>query len=89
MGKAGPHYLKYTFKSGYGDYVLGVHPTWQFFRSIYQMGRKHIFLSGFLLLTGYLWAALLRPPKLVSKEFVRFRRKEQLQWLKAYYRRLF
>lgn len=87
MGKAGPHYLKYTFKSGYGDYMLGVHPIWQFFRSIYQMSAKPLFLSGFLLLSGYSWGMINHPPRQVSEEFVRFRRKEQLRWLKDYYRK--
>ena len=83
-GKAGPHYLKNTFKSGCGDYMLGVHPAWQFFRSIYQMSAKPLFLSGFLLLSGYFWGMIIHPPKPVSEEFVRFRRKEQMRWLKDY-----
>jgi biofilm PGA synthesis N-glycosyltransferase PgaC len=87
MGKAGPHYLKYTFRSGYGDYMLGIHPVWQFFRSIYQMSAKPLFLSGFLLLAGYFWGMITHPPKPVSKEFVRFRREEQMRWLKDYYRK--
>lgn len=86
MGKAGPHYLEYTFKSGYGDYMLGVHPLWQFFRSIYQMSAKPLFMSGFLLMSGYFWAMITHPPKPVSEEFVRFRRKEQMLWLRDYYR---
>ncbi|OGD32787.1 MAG: glycosyl transferase [Candidatus Aminicenantes bacterium RBG_19FT_COMBO_58_17] len=86
MGKAGSHYLKYTFKSGHGDYMLGVHPVWQFFRSIYQMGAKPLFMSGFLLLSGYFWGMIIHPPKPVSEEFVRFRRKEQMRWLKDYFR---
>jgi biofilm PGA synthesis N-glycosyltransferase PgaC len=87
MGKAGPHYLKYTFRSGLGDYRLGVHPAWQFFRSIYQMSARPLFLSGFLLLSGYLWGMITHAPKPVSEEFVRFRRKEQMRWLKDYYRK--
>lgn len=87
MGKAGPHYLKYTFRSGYGDYVMGVHPVWQFFRSIYQMRAMPLFISGFLLLTGYTWAMITRPPKPVSEEFVRFRGREQMRWLNEYYRK--
>lgn len=88
MGKASPHYLKYTFKSGYGDYILGVHPAWQFFRSFYQMSAKPLFLSGFLLLSGYLWGMITHPPKPVSEEFVLFRREEQRRWLKDYYRKI-
>jgi len=87
MGKAGPHFLKYTFRSGWGDYVLGVHPLWQLLRSFYQMKGKPFFLSGFLLLAGYSWALVTRAPQPVSKEFVRFRRKEQMAWLREYYRK--
>ncbi|MGA2531527.1 MAG: glycosyltransferase family 2 protein [Candidatus Aminicenantales bacterium] len=85
MGKAGPHFLKYTFKSGHGDYMLGVHPVWQFLRSIYQMSAKPLFLSGFLLLSGYFWGMITHPAKPVPEEFVRFRRKEQMRWLRDYY----
>jgi len=67
--------------------LLGVHPGWQFFRSIYQMSAKPLFLSGFLLISGYFWAMITHPPKPVSEEFVRFRRQEQIRWLKDYYRK--
>jgi len=88
MGKAGPHYLKYTFQSGYGDYVLGVHPVWQLLRSVYQMRGRPIFVSGFLLLAGYCWAVITRPPRPVSREFVRFRGGEQMRWLRGYANRM-
>jgi biofilm PGA synthesis N-glycosyltransferase PgaC len=84
MGTARAHILKATFRSGYGDYRMGVHPLWQLFRSVYQMSRKPLFLSGFMLMTGYFWAMLSRPLKPVSAEFVHFRGKEQMRWLKEY-----
>ncbi len=87
MGKAGPHYLKYNWKSGYGDYLLGVHPLWQFFRSVYQMRSNPPVLTGMLLLAGFLWGMITIAPKPVSNEFVRFRRSEQLRWLKDYHRK--
>ena len=87
MGKAGPHYLKYLFKSGFGDYVLGVHPYWQLLRSIYQMRGNPLFLSGFLLLTGYCWGMIRKAPTPVSKDFIRFRRREQMSWLRDYYKK--
>ena len=46
MGTAKAHILVATFKSGYGDYPMGVHPLWQLFRSIYQMSRKPFLLGG-------------------------------------------
>jgi poly-beta-1,6-N-acetyl-D-glucosamine synthase len=87
QGKAGPHFIKYLFRSGYGDYMLGVHPLWQFLRSVYQMRGRPFFLSGFLLMTGFFWGMATHPPKPVSKEFVRFRKREQIFWLKEYYRK--
>ena len=85
MGTANNHFIKATFKSGYGDYLMGVHPLWQICRSIYQMSRKPIFLGGTILLIGYLWAFVKHPPKPVSQEFVDFRGKEQLKWLTEYF----
>jgi hypothetical protein len=85
MGKAGPHFLKYAFRSGYGDYMLGVWPLWQFLRSIYQMIRSPIW--GFLHLVGYFWAMLTQPCRPISKEFVNFRKREQMRWLLEYYRK--
>ena len=38
---------------------------------------------------GYLWAMLTRVQKPVSLEFVSFRRKEQMQWLKKYFKNFF
>ena len=87
MGKAGPNFIKYTFRSGYGDYQFGVHPLWQFMRSIYQMSGRPVFISGALLLSGYVWALLTGAPWAVPEEVVEFRRKEQLTWLKEYVRK--
>ena len=87
MGKAGPNLIKYTFRSGYGDYQFGVHPLWQFMRSIYQMSGRPVFISGALLLSGYVWALLTGAPWAVPEEVVEFRRKEQLTWLKEYVRK--
>lgn len=87
MGTAKHHMVRATFKSGYGDFLLGVHPVWQLFRSIYQMSRKPILAGGVILLAGYAWAMLRHPRKPVSSEFVDFRRREQMRWFKEYFRR--
>jgi len=87
MGTAKTHILVATFKSGYGDYPMGVHPVWQLFRGVYQMSRKPIILGGLMLMAGYLWAMLKRAQTPVPMEFVHFRRKEQMQWLKGYFRK--
>jgi poly-beta-1,6-N-acetyl-D-glucosamine synthase len=84
MGTAKNHIFKALFISGFGDYRMGVHPLWQICRSIYQMSRKPVFLGGSMLLLGYLWAWMKQAPKPISREFVDFRGKEQMKWLKEY-----
>ena len=64
---------------------MGVHPLWQISRSIYQMSRKPYLIGGAILLFGYIWAVIKHAPKPISKEFVDFRGKEQMKWLKEYF----
>ena len=84
MGSAKDHFVGATFKSGYGDYLVGVHPVWQISRSIYQMTRPPLLVGGVLLLAGYLWGMLKRAPKPISNDLVNFRRSEQRKWLREY-----
>jgi GT2 family glycosyltransferase len=88
MGTAERHILRATFRSGYGDYPMGVHPLWQLLRSIYQMTRRPFVVGGLMLWAGYMWAILSRAQMPVSDEFVRFRRREQMRWLGQYPGRL-
>lgn len=88
MGTANKNIIIATFKSGYGDYPMGVHPVWQLFRSTYQMSRRPFIFGGTLLVVGYLWAMLTCAKKPVSLEFVRFRRKEQMRWLYDYFKKV-
>lgn len=88
MGTAKEGFIKATFKSGYGDYRMGVHPMWQLFRCAYQMSRRPFVLGGAILLAGYLWAVLRRADRPVSDAFVVFRGNEQKRWLKNYFRRI-
>ena len=89
MGTARDRTVRALFKSGYGDYRMGVHPVWQLFRSVYQMSRKPLILGGSLLWLGYLCAMLRQAPRPVSAQFVQFRRDEQMRWLKEYFRKWF
>lgn len=84
MGTANNNIYRALFVSGYGDYRMGVHPLWQLLRSIYQMRWKPFILGGSILLIGYIWALIKQAPKPVSQEFVDFRRREQMKWLKEY-----
>jgi biofilm PGA synthesis N-glycosyltransferase PgaC len=89
IGTANNHGLKISFRSGYHDYLMGVDPVWQFFRSAYQMSNRPFVFGGCSLFAGYLWAMLNRPELPVSKGFVDFRRKEQMHRLRVFFKRLF
>ena len=85
MGSAKHHALAITFRDGYYDYPLGVHPLYKLFSSLYRMGKRPIIVGGIVHLAGYVWAIFMRPHRPVSTEFVRFRRTEQMRWLREYF----
>jgi hypothetical protein len=72
-----------NFNTGVMDYVMGNHPFWQLFRSAYQMTKKPYIFRGLALEAGYLWSFLRRVERPVTREFVKFHRREQMQRLKS------
>ena len=74
--------VRANFTTGVMDYAMGNHPLWQLFRTAYQMSRKPFLTRGLALGAGYLWASLRRAERPVSREFVVFHRREQMQRLK-------
>ena len=70
------------FRFGRQDFYLGGHPLWEVFRCVYQMRSKPYLLGGVFLFLGYFWALLSGTERPVSEEFVRFRRREQMQRLR-------
>jgi len=89
ISSAQHHPMAIAFKDGYYDYPLGVHPLYKLASSFYRMARRPIIIAGAAHLAGYIWAMLKRAERPVSAEFVRFRRKEQMAWLREYARRAF
>jgi glycosyltransferase involved in cell wall biosynthesis len=65
------------FSNGRKDYMFGSHPLFEICRAVYRLAKKPVVLGGSLLLMGYFWALLKRTERVVSLEFLRFRRKEQ------------
>jgi len=84
MGTANDRSLMAVFRGGFHDYLMGGHPLWQVFRSVYQMGRRPYAIGGSVLLAGYFWAAAKRAEKLILPELVSFRRKEQMRRLRDF-----
>jgi hypothetical protein len=78
--QSGP--IKANFTTGVMDYAMGNHPLWELFRSAYQMTRKPYLVRGIALGMGYIWSYVRGVKRPVSREFMRFHRREQMQRLK-------
>jgi glycosyltransferase involved in cell wall biosynthesis len=82
MGTAERSALGAMFDYGKKDYFLGGSPTWQICRVLYRMTKRPLVLGGLALLSGYSWAALTRVERPVSRELMRFHRREQMTKLR-------
>lgn len=78
--------LRKTFRSGYHDYLMGSHPVWQIFRSVYQMKKSPALVGGSALLAGFFWALITSAQRPICRDVVEFRRKEQMHRLKRLFR---
>jgi biofilm PGA synthesis N-glycosyltransferase PgaC len=84
IGTATHGTLAKKFRVGVLDYALGAHPLWELSRTVYQMTRKPYVVGGLLILTGYVMAGIRRIDRPVSKELVKFRRREQMRRLRNF-----
>ena len=83
LGTAERSPLAALFSYGEKDYYLGNHPLWQLLRVGYRSFKKPRVTGGVALAAGYLWAGLRRIPRPVTRELMRFHRREQMQKLRA------
>ena len=83
LGTAEAGLLGASFEYGERAYYLGGSPIWHLFRSLYRMTKKPLFTGGVLLMAGYVSAAVRRTPRPVSREMIRFHRREQMRKLRA------
>jgi hypothetical protein len=74
--------IKANFYTGIMDYAMGNHLLWQLFRTAYQTTKKPIAIRGLALGAGFLWAFLRHAERPVSREFIAFHRREQMERLK-------
>jgi poly-beta-1,6-N-acetyl-D-glucosamine synthase len=75
-----------NFDYGERAYYLGGSPIWHLFRVAYRLPRKPV--GSIALLLGYCWAAIRRIQRPVSREMIRFHRREQMKRLVAIFRTL-
>lgn len=88
LGTAGKSNWAASFSYGEKDYYLGGSPFWQLFRVAYRMTKRPVLIDGLALLSGYCWAALHRMKRPVSRDLIRFHRREQMKKLRAIFRTL-
>jgi glycosyltransferase involved in cell wall biosynthesis len=82
LGTAGRSGSAALFSYGEKDYYLGNSPIWQVFRVSYRMTKRPFLIGGLALLSGYLWAGLRRTQRPISRELVRFHRREEMKKLR-------
>lgn len=71
------------FSYGEKDYYLGGHPLWEIFRVAYRMFKQPYVIGGLALGLGYGWAMVRRVKRPISKELMKFHRREQMRKLRA------
>jgi glycosyltransferase involved in cell wall biosynthesis len=75
LGTANRNTMSAMFFCGRRDYFLGKHPLSQVLRVLYRMSKKPILVGGLGLMFGYTWAFVRRENR-ISRELMRFRRRE-------------
>lgn len=74
--------LREKLHLGRKDYLLGNHPLWEVFRSIYQMKNRPYVIGGVLILCAYLWNMVRLVKRTIPDELMALRRAEQTNRLK-------
>jgi len=83
LGTAERSAFKAAFSYGEKDYYLGGHPVWELFRVCYRMMKPPYIVEGLALGLGYGWAAVRRAKRPITRELMKFHRREQMRKLRV------
>jgi biofilm PGA synthesis N-glycosyltransferase PgaC len=83
LGTAERSAFKAAFSYGEKDYYLGGHPVWELFRVCYRMLKPPYIVEGLALGLGYGWAAVRRAKRPITRELMKFHRREQMRKLRV------
>jgi biofilm PGA synthesis N-glycosyltransferase PgaC len=78
--------LRYCYRQGLMDYALGSHPLFEVGRLGRRLGTRPLVLGALARFGGFLGAYARGEKRIVSKEFVAFLRKEEMQRLRGFSR---
>jgi biofilm PGA synthesis N-glycosyltransferase PgaC len=79
--------LRGRWYMGRKDYILGNHPVWELFRSVYQMQYRPYVIGGLLALVSYLWHWVRGVERTIPHELMTLRQGEQIGRLKSFIER--
>lgn len=82
LGTAGRSVAAAMFSYGEKDYYLGGHPLWELFRVAYRMLKQPYVIGGLALGLGYMWAMVSRVERPISRELMKYHRREQMRKLR-------
>lgn len=75
-----------VLREGKTDYLFGYHPLFHLARSSQRMFQRPFVVGSILRTCSYCWYNIQRPERFISKDFIRFLRKEQSQKLKSFFK---
>lgn len=76
------------FRGGIKHYTLGYHPIYEVAYCVRRLGYKPYIIGSFLNFAGYFWSFFLKENRPLPLEFVKFLREEQLERLKAIFKKI-
>lgn len=82
IGTGNSNALMARYNYGRKAYYLGGHPLWETLRAVFQMKQRPYIIGGLFFFMGYGVTMLSRMERPVSKDLLRFYRKEQMSRLK-------
>jgi glycosyltransferase involved in cell wall biosynthesis len=75
--------IRECFRKGMVGYSLGSHPLFEGAKCLRRVGEKPYLIGAFIRLVGFFWPYFIKQERLVSTEFIRIIREEQLTLLKS------
>jgi glycosyltransferase involved in cell wall biosynthesis len=82
MGTALQGSLKAKFRTGMKDHLVGNHPLWEIFRTVYQMKHRPYLVGGLAVGWGFMWSMLRGAEIPLPPQLIVFVRREQMHRLK-------
>jgi glycosyltransferase involved in cell wall biosynthesis len=79
-------WVRASFRQGRMDYSLGTHPLFEMLRLMRRVQSGPILLRASARLAGFIFSYLTAERRMVSREFIRFLRKEELRRLRQFFK---